>query len=117
MCTEVFEHIPDPIGAIKEFSRLLRPDGLLIVTAPFCSLTHFAPFHFYTGFNRFFYEKFLPENDFEIIELEFNGNYFEFIGREIRRIGSVANRYGGTKITLLDKVFLKGNFENTTALE
>jgi Methylase involved in ubiquinone/menaquinone biosynthesis len=22
MCTEVLEHIPDPLGAIKEFSRL-----------------------------------------------------------------------------------------------
>ena len=53
MCTEVFEHIPDPIGAIREFSRLVRPGGYLLITAPFCSLTHFAPYHFYTGFNRF----------------------------------------------------------------
>jgi SAM-dependent methyltransferase len=108
LCTEVFEHIPDPIKAIREFSRLLKPGGLLIITAPFCSLTHFAPFHFYTGFNRFFYEKFLPENDFNILELELNGNYFEWIGQEIRRVGTIADRYAGTKITLLDKVFLKG---------
>jgi ubiquinone/menaquinone biosynthesis C-methylase UbiE len=109
LCTEVFEHIPDPIKAIREFSRLLKPGGSLIITAPFCSLTHFAPFHFYTGFNRFFYEKFLPENGFSIRELEFNGNYFEFLGQEIRRVGSIAKRYAGTKITLLDKVFLKGS--------
>ncbi len=108
MCTEVFEHIPDPISAIKEFSRLIKPGGTLIVTAPFCSLTHFAPFHFYTGFNRFFYEKFLPENGFEILDLETNGNYFEYLGQEIRRVGTVAGRYGGTKISLLDKAFLKG---------
>lgn len=107
MCTEVFEHIPDPIRAIKEFSRLLKPEGLLIITAPFCSLTHFAPFHFYTGFNRFFYEKYLPENDFEIVQLEFNGNYFEFLGQEIRRVRTVADRYAETKIGILDKFILK----------
>ena len=108
LCTEVFEHIPDPIKAIREFNRLLKQGGALIITAPFCSLTHFAPFHFYTGFNRFFYEKFLPENDFGIMELEFNGNYFEYMGPEVRRVGTVADRYAGIKITLLDKVFLKG---------
>ena len=56
MCVEVFEHLPDPIAAIKEFSRLLRKNGTLILTAPFCSLTHFAPYHFYSGFNKYYYE-------------------------------------------------------------
>jgi ubiquinone/menaquinone biosynthesis C-methylase UbiE len=108
MCTEVFEHIPDPIRAITEFRRLLKPGGYLIITAPFCSLTHFAPYHFYTGFNRFFYEKFLPENDFALLELEYNGNYFEFIAQEIRRVGTVAGQYAGTKPGLPDRILLRG---------
>ena len=54
MCVEVFEHLPEPIKAIQEFARLLKPGGYLILTVPFCSLTHFAPYHFYTGFNRYF---------------------------------------------------------------
>ncbi|MBN1182939.1 MAG: class I SAM-dependent methyltransferase [Bacteroidales bacterium] len=86
MCIEVFEHIPDPISAIKEFSRLLKPGGYLILTAPFVSGTHFAPYHFYTGFNRYFYEKHLPDNGFKITELSQNGNYFYFIKEELRRI-------------------------------
>ena len=68
MCVEVFEHIPEPLLAIKEFARLLKVNGILIITAPFCSLTHFSPYHFYTGYNRYFYEKFLPEYGFEIME-------------------------------------------------
>ena len=46
MCTEVFEHLVNPVLAIKEFARLLKPKGKMILTAPFCSLTHFAPYHF-----------------------------------------------------------------------
>ncbi len=54
MCTEDFEHIVNPREAINEFSRILKKDGYLILTDPFCSLTYFAPYHFYSGFNRFF---------------------------------------------------------------
>ncbi|HET6991949.1 MAG TPA: class I SAM-dependent methyltransferase, partial [Bacteroidia bacterium] len=32
LCSEVFEHIPDPNAAVKEFSRLLRKGGTLILT-------------------------------------------------------------------------------------
>ena len=55
MCTEVLEHLPMPEAAIQEFSRLLKDSGHLILTAPFCSLTHFAPYHYTTGFNRYYY--------------------------------------------------------------
>lgn len=93
MCTEVFEHLPDPLAALKEFSRLLKPDGNLIITAPFCSLTHYSPYHFYTGFSRYFYERHLPDCGFDIVDFQSNGNYFEYLGQEIRRLPSIAHRY------------------------
>lgn len=93
LCTEVIEHLPNPVLAIKEFSRLLRTNGTLIITAPFCSLTHFAPYHFSTGFNRYFYEHHLTEYGFEITEMTPNGNYFEYLAQEINRVSSVADMY------------------------
>jgi ubiquinone/menaquinone biosynthesis C-methylase UbiE len=96
MCTEVFEHLPNPRAAVKEFSRLLRPGGALILTAPFCSLTHFAPYHFQTGYNRYFYEDCLEQYGFDIKELEYNGNYFEYIAQELRRIPSVVKKYAAS---------------------
>jgi 2-polyprenyl-3-methyl-5-hydroxy-6-metoxy-1,4-benzoquinol methylase len=104
MCVEVFEHLPEPISAIKEFSRLIKKDGFLIITAPFCSLTHFAPYHFYTGFNRYFYENFLKEYDFEILEMKPNGNFFEFVAQELMRIPFCADKFSKSKVSIFDKL-------------
>ena len=81
LCTEVLEHIPNPISAIKEFSRILKPGGTLILTVPFCSLTHFAPYHFYSGFNKYFFETHLRDVGFELKEITSNGNFFSFLAQ------------------------------------
>jgi len=63
------------------------------MTAPFCSLTHFAPYHFSTGFNKYFYSHHLEKLGFEVKELIANGNFFEFMAQELRRVSDVAQRY------------------------
>lgn len=102
MCTEVLEHVSDPLLVIKEFSRILRRDGHLIITAPFCSLTHFAPYHFNTGFNKYWYEEHLKKNKFNIDVMTPNGNFFEFLAQENYRIPSIASRYSKNKPNLLE---------------
>jgi ubiquinone/menaquinone biosynthesis C-methylase UbiE len=86
LCTEVLEHIPDPIAALGELYRLLRPGGELILSAPFASLIHLAPYHYYSGFNRYFYEHHLPKIGFTINEIATNGNYSEYVAQELRRL-------------------------------
>ncbi|MBQ3797449.1 MAG: class I SAM-dependent methyltransferase [Butyrivibrio sp.] len=107
LCTEVFEHLENPEMAIKEFSRLLKRGGVLIATAPFCSLTHFAPYHFATGFNVFWYQRILSKYDFEITCCEANGNYYSYLAQELRRIPYVASRYSGQSISISEEINIR----------
>jgi len=103
LCTEVLEHVPEPATALRELARLLRLGGTLIITAPFCSLTHFAPYHYTTGFNRYFYSHHLGALGFEITDLIENGNFFEYIAQEVRRIDEMAERYCSDRPTRLER--------------
>lgn len=95
LCTEVIEHVTNPVEAVEKMMSLLKPGGHLILTAPFTSLTHFAPYHYCTGFNRYFYEHYCQKNNFKIIELQENGNYFSLVAQELNRIASIAaKKYG-----------------------
>jgi len=60
LCTEVFEHLVDPIPVLKEMARLLKPGGRLLLTAPALSYTHMEPYHFYAGFTRYWHRHWLP---------------------------------------------------------
>jgi len=109
MCVEVLEHIPKPTKAVKEFYRILKPGGKLILTAPFCSLTHYAPYYFSNGYSKYWYEKILKENNFKIDEIKFNGNFFEYLAQEIRRIPSIEKKY--TNLTLSKKIINRIGFK------
>jgi len=86
LCTEVLEHVPDPIGALREMSRVMRPGGTLLLTVPFASLTHMAPYYFQSGFSRYFFEHWLPRLGFEIDSIEENGNWATWMAQEVRRM-------------------------------
>lgn len=82
MCTEVLEHVPRPDLAIKEFCRILSPGGKMILTAPMRAAIHMAPFHYYGGFTRYWYEHFLPKYGFEIESIQENGKFFRHYGAD-----------------------------------
>lgn len=97
LCVEVIEHVENPLLVFKEFQRVLKKDGILILTAPFNSLTHYAPYHYSTGFSKYYYQKHLPEYGFEILEININGNYYEYLAQEIRRLSQVSKEYSNSK--------------------
>jgi SAM-dependent methyltransferase len=66
LCTEVLEHVPELTHALDEFKRLLKSAGVLIIASPFCSLVHMAPYHYCSGFSKYWYEHHLALRGFEI---------------------------------------------------
>jgi SAM-dependent methyltransferase len=66
LCTEVIEHLVDPMAALAEFHRLLKPGGKLWLTSPMLSYLHMEPYHYYGGFTRYWYEFWLPKKGFRV---------------------------------------------------
>lgn len=85
LCTEVLEHVPDPMAAVKEMVRILRPGGRLLLTAPLGSILHQEPYHFYGGFTPYWYAHFLHQAGCQIVAIERNAGFFSLFGQEARR--------------------------------
>ncbi len=85
LCTEVLEHVPEPILVVREFGRLLAPGGRLILTAPLGAGIHQEPYHFYGGYTPWWYERFLAGAGFAHIRVEPNEGSFRFFAQESLR--------------------------------
>jgi SAM-dependent methyltransferase len=88
LCTEVLEHVPDPVQAMKKIESLLSPGGYLILTVPLNSLIHQAPFYFSSGLSPYFFEYWCEFLKLQIEELNISGKYSDTMRIEVERIFS-----------------------------
>lgn len=104
LCSEVLEHLPEPLEAIREFARLLKPGGQLFITAPFMSLDHFSPYYFHTGFSTNWYEYACTKHGLTLHAADASQTFFETVAMEVRRAPRIARKYTGKKPGILFKV-------------
>ena len=103
-CTEVFEHLPHPDLAVKEFFRILRGGGTLLLTAPLNARLHQEPYHFYGGFTPHWYHKFLPEAGFEIKSIESNKGFFSHFGQEGQYFSALIDPRRIGQLTVINRI-------------
>lgn len=84
LCTEVLEHLNSPESAIKEIARVLKKEGVLILTTRFLFPLHDVPddYYRYTKYGLRYLFK-----DWEIVELKEETNTLETMAVLLQRIG------------------------------
>jgi hypothetical protein len=88
--------------------RILKPGGKLLLTAPLGSGVHQAPFHYYCGFTRYFYERVLPNLGMHIVEIIPNGGFFAHLAQECARVSWTFDQhrqYHGDRAPIIQKLF------------
>jgi SAM-dependent methyltransferase len=70
---------------VQELARILRPGGVLLLTAPLGSGIHQEPYHFYGGYTPYWYQKFLAEAGFEHVSVTANRGFYRFFAQESLR--------------------------------
>ncbi|HZQ80542.1 MAG TPA: class I SAM-dependent methyltransferase [Gaiellaceae bacterium] len=89
LCTEVLEHVPRPLDAIRELARITRLGGKVYLSAPLGSGLHQEPFHFYGGFTPHFYEYAFSDCGLVTDSIAANGGFFQQLAQELERAQSI----------------------------
>ncbi len=107
LCTEVLEHVPDPVRAFERMAHLLIPGGRLIVSVPMISLMHQAPYWFQSGLSPFWFEHWAAKSDLSVEHLSVYGDYVDLMSQEVDRLLAFRprikglNRIGSRAVRLL----------------
>lgn len=75
LCSEVLEHLDNPIVALREMHNALKPSGSLILSTPFLYPVHEAP-RDYLRFTRFGLRTFLAQSGFDVVSIDSSGGYW-----------------------------------------
>jgi SAM-dependent methyltransferase len=80
LMTQVLEHLPNPFQAISEITRVLKPDGFLVLTAPQAWRLHGVP-HDYFRFTRFGLAQLMESNNLHLVLIKTQGGVWALLGQ------------------------------------
>jgi len=70
--TQVLEHIDNPFEALSEVKRVIKRDGIIILSVPFIYHAHATPYDYFR-FSEYGLKNICKDHDFEILEFEYQG--------------------------------------------
>lgn len=88
ICTEVLEHVPDPLAALNSISAALKVGGRALITVPLQSRMHQAPYWFVSGFSPYWFHYHAPLIGLELLKVTKAG---DFVDQTIQEFGLFAS--------------------------
>ena len=85
VCFEVLEHIPNPFKAVSEIRRVIKDNGIFILTVPHLSRLHDVP-HDYFRYTKYGLKSLLESNGFDVLKINARGGLFSFLGHQFSNI-------------------------------
>lgn len=104
LSSQVFEHVFYPDGFIKEINRILKPNGMLLLTVPFVWDEHEQPYDF-ARYTSFALKHIFENNGFQIVEFNKSMNdvrvIFQIINAFIFKLTANSNSFWNLLMTFL----------------
>ena len=101
ICTQVFEHLAYPEKAAESLRLLLRPGGVVLLTAPFISQVHYVPTD-YLRFTPDCLRLILEGVGLVVDEVDFGGNSLVSTGS---LLGMVQEDFSDAELDQKDPVY------------
>jgi SAM-dependent methyltransferase len=82
ICTQVLEHVPDPVAVLKELSRTLKEDGDIWLSAPFFFEEHEGPYDFFR-YTQWGFRKVAEDAGLEVKEITWLEGYHATLAHQL----------------------------------